>query len=122
MTRHLLMTGIVAAVAVAAALVAGPYRRGALVGALTASASAVASLLLMQRGARARKPLQAALLVMTVMFLARIALVALGTALVARAGESIIAFVVAFFVPFFVFAAIEGYYVHSLSRGPGTTA
>jgi hypothetical protein len=47
--------------------------------------------------------------------------VALGTVLVVRSGESIIAFIVAFFVPFFIFAAIEGWYLHSL-RGPGTTA
>lgn len=122
MTRHLLITAVVALLAVAAALASGPYRRGALVGAGSASVSAVVSLLLMRRGARARKPLQAALLVMTVMFLARIVLVGLGTAVVARAGESIVAFIVAFFVPFFIFAAIEGYYVHSLSRGTGSTA
>ncbi len=115
------MTAAVAGVALVAALVSGPYRRGALVGASTVSVSAFASMLLVQRGARARKPLQAALLVMTLMFLARIVLVALGTVLVVRAGESIIAFIVAFFVPFFIFAAIEGWYLSTL-RGPGTTA
>jgi hypothetical protein len=115
------MTAAVAGVALAAALASGPYRRGALVGASSVSLSAFASMLLVQRGARSRKPLQAALLVMTLMFLARIVLVALGTVLVVRSGESIIAFIVAFFVPFFIFAAIEGWYLHSLS-GPGTTA
>ena len=108
------MTVAVAGVAMLAALASGPYRRGALVGASSVSLSAFASLLMVQRGARSRKPLQAALLVMTVMFLARIVLVA-------RSGESIIAYIVAFFVPFFIFAAIEGWYVHSL-RGSGTTA
>ena len=115
------MTAAVALVAILASLLSGPYRRGALVGASSVSLSAFASMVLVQRGARARKPLQMALLVMTVMFLLRIVLVALGTVLVVRAGESIIAFIVAFFVPFFIFAAIEGWYLHSL-RGTGPTA
>jgi hypothetical protein len=58
---------------------------------------------------------------MTVAFLVRIVLVALGTVLVIRAGESIVAFVAAFFVPYFVFAAVEGAFVHSLNRGTGPT-
>ena len=39
-----------------------------------------------------------------------------------RVGESIVGFVVAFFVPYFVFAAVEGLFVHSLNRGTGPTA
>ncbi len=121
MTRHLAMTAAVALAAILAALVSGPYRRGALVGAASVSASGFVSMMLMQRGARARRPLQGALLVMTLMFLLRIVIVALGTIAVVRAGESIFGFIVAFFVPFFIFAAIEGYYLHAL-RGTGPTA
>jgi hypothetical protein len=42
--------------------------------------------------------------------------------LVVKAGESVVAFVVAFFVPYFIFAAIESWYLHSLNRGSGTPA
>lgn len=122
MTRHLQLTALVAAVAIGASLLGGVHRRGALVGSATSGVAGVASLLFMQRGARARKPMQAALAVMAIMFLLRILLVALGTVLVARAGESILAFVVAFFVPYFTFAAIEGSYLHGLTRGTGPTA
>ncbi len=122
MTRHLTITALVAGLALAISAVSGAYRRGALVGAGSASLTAFASLLFMQRGTRARKPLQAALLVMVVMFLVRIVLVALGTALVWRASESIVAYILAFFVPYFLFAAIEGWYLASLPRGTGPTA
>ncbi len=122
MTRHLVITALVAAAALAAALLAGPHRRGALVGAGTASLTAFASLFFMSRSARARKPMPAAMAVMAVMFLVRILLVALGTALVVRAGESVVAFVVSFFVPYFTVAAIEGWYLHGLSRDTGPTA
>jgi hypothetical protein len=59
---------------------------------------------------------------MTLAFLLRLLLVGLGTVAVARSGESVYAFVLAFFVPYFVFSAIEGAFVHSLSRGTGPTA
>lgn len=36
-----------------------------------------------------------------------------------RSGASIVAFIVAFFVPYFIFAAIEGWYLASLPRGTG---
>jgi hypothetical protein len=120
-TRHLLITALVAAAAIGASLLAGPHRRGALVGSGTASFTAFVSLFLMGQSARTRKPLNAALAVMVLMFLARIVLVALGTAVTVRAGESVIAFIIAFFVPYFTFAAIEGWYLHSL-RGTGPTA
>ena len=122
MTRHLQLTTLLAAIAIGASLLAGAQRRGALVGSVSSGFTGVASLLFMQRGARGRKPMHAALAVMAAMFLLRILLVALGTVVVARAGESILAFVVAFFVPYFTFAAIEGSYLHGLSRGTGPTA
>jgi hypothetical protein len=121
-TRHFLLTAAIALLAVGVALVSGVHRRGALVGALSSGLTGVASLLFMQRGARSKKPVPAALAVMAVMFLVRIALVALGTVVVVRAGESIFAFVTAFFVPYFTFAAIEGSYLHGLNRGTGPTA
>ena len=57
---------------------------------------------------------------MTVTFLVRILLVALGVFAVVRAGESVLAFVAAFFASYFVFVAVEGAFVHTLSRGNGT--
>ncbi len=122
MTRHLVLTLAITAVSLTAALVSGPHRRGALVGAGSAGLTAIASLLFMQRGARARKPLQAAMAVMAAMFLLRILVVAVGTVVIVRAGDSVVAFIVAFFVPYFIFAAIEGAYLHALNRGTGTPA
>jgi len=121
-TRHLQLTALIAAAAIGISLLSGIHRRGALVGSVTSGFAGLASLLFMQRGARSQKPMQAALAVMAIMFLLRILLVALGTVVVARAGESILAFVLAFFVPYFTFAAIEGSYLHGLSRGTGPTA
>jgi hypothetical protein len=121
-TRHLAFSLAIAAATVALALVSGAHRRAALVGGLSASFTAIGSLLAMTRFARSRvKPVQAALAVMAVAFLVRILLVGLGTALVVRSGESVIAFVVAFFVPYFAFSAVEGAYLHSL-RGTGPLA
>ncbi len=122
MTKHLALTAVLAAVAVVAALAAGPHRRGALLGAISSSVTAVAALLFMQRGARARRPLQAAMAVMAAMFLVRILVVGLGTAAVVRGGESVVGFIVAFFVPFFIYAAIEIAWLIGLSHGPGPTA
>jgi hypothetical protein len=121
-TRHLLLSTALAIAAIGAALLSGPHRRGALVGAVSSSITALASLLFMQRGARARKPMQAALAVMVVMFLTRILVVALATVVVARGGDSVVAFIVAFFVPYFIFAAIEGAYLNALNRDTGTPA
>ena len=123
MTRHLVLCTAVAAVAIGLAFASGLHRRPALVGATSASVTAVGSMIAMARFSRVgAKPVQAALAVMAVAFLLRIVLVALGTALVVRSGENVIAFVVAFFVPYFVFAAIEGAYLHSLRRGTGPLA
>jgi hypothetical protein len=75
----------------------------------------------MARTARsAKKPAQAALAVMSLGFLLRIVLVGVRTLLIVRAGESIVGFVVAFFVPYFALAVVEAAQVHSLRRGTGT--
>jgi hypothetical protein len=122
-TRHVAIATALSAASVAAALASGSHRRAALVGALSASLTALASMLAMGRLSRsASKPVQAALAVMAIAFLVRIVLVALGTALVVRSGENVVAFVVAFFVPYFAFAAVEGAYVHSLRGGTGPLA
>ena len=122
--KHQLATAAIAVAFLVAALASGSgYRKAALVGAAISGATALGSILAMGRFARSgQKPIQRALAVMTVAFLARIVLVAVGTIAVVRAGESAIAFVVAFFVPYFVFAAVEGAFVHSLARGTGPTA
>lgn len=122
--KHLLLTAAVAAGFVAASLGAGAYRRGALAGAVISGATALGSLLAMSRFARGEGPkaVQRALAVMAVGFLARLLLISGGVYFVVRAGESIVAFVIAFFVPYFVFVAIEGAFVHSLRRVTGPTA
>jgi hypothetical protein len=120
--KHQLLTGALAIGFVLVALAAGVHRRGALLGASISGATALGSIVALARFGRGTKPVQRALAVMTVTFLVRIVLVALGIVLVQRTGESIIGFVVAFFVPYFVFAAVEGLYVHSLNRGTGPTA
>lgn len=122
--KHQLATAAIAVAFVVAALASGAsYRKGALVGAAISGVTALGSILAMGRFARSgNKPVQRVLAVMTVAFLIRILLVALGTFAVVRAGESAVAFVVAFFVPYFVFAAVEGAFVHSLGRGTGPTA
>lgn len=114
-----LASALLALVFLAAAGLAGQHAKGALVGAAIAGATGLASMLAIWKTAGTRKPMQAALAVMTVGFLVRLVLVALGTVLVARSGESIVAFVVAFFVPFFVFAALEAAHIHSLRHGTG---
>ncbi len=121
--RHQVTTAVLAAAFVAAALAAGAYRKAALVGATTAGFTAVASMVGMGLAARApSKPMQRVLLVFTVVFLARIVLVALGTALVASAGENVWAFILALFVPFFVFYAVEISYLNTLRHTGGTPA
>jgi len=118
--KHLVFATALAIASVSAALSTGTYRNGALAGAATSSASALVSLLLMQQGVRrnlgrARK-VRAALRVVGVTFVARILVVAAATFAVAQAGSNLMAFVLAFFVPYFAFAAIEGAYVYSLTR------
>ena len=113
---------VLAAIVIGLALASGAaYRKGATVGAAISSFSALLSLLAMARTARrAEQQMKGALVVMVVAFLVRILLVAAGAALVARAGEDVVAFIVAFFVPYFAFSAIEAAYLHSLRRTPGS--
>jgi hypothetical protein len=121
-TRYLTLALIAAAAALAVAA-AVPDARAALPGAAIAAATGLLSLFgLRLAGASPGKPLQKALAVFVVMFLVRLVLVALGLVAVHRLGGSPIAYVVAFFVPYFVFAAIEGGYVHALGRRMGKTA
>lgn len=97
----------------------GVYRKGALLGSTISGTTALLSMLCIARAARAKRPMQAALLVVTVAFLLRIVLVALGTAFAVSSGKTVLAFVVSFFIPFFVFAALEVGHVHSLRHGTG---
>jgi hypothetical protein len=117
-----LATVLAALAFVAAAFVVGPDRIAAPLGAILAGATGVGSTLLMGRAASsARKPVQGALLVFVSFFLLRLVLVGSATAVVARLGLDVLAFVVAFFVPYFVLSALEGAYLHSLRR-TGTPA
>ncbi len=120
--RYQAAATVLAAIVVGLALASGPsYRRGATMGAAIASFTALLSLFLMARSARRPgEQMKGALLVMVVGFLARIVLVAAGAAVVARAGEDVVAFIVAFFVPYFAFSAIEVAFLHSLRRTPGS--
>ena len=123
MKSHLLAAAFVAALAIGLALLSGDARRPALIGAAIASGTALASLVAFGHvGASAVKPVQRALLVFTAMFFARLVLVGAGVAAVARTGESVVAFVIAFFVPYFAFTAIEGSYVSALGRRMGKPA
>jgi hypothetical protein len=90
-----------------------------LVGAGISGLTALLSMFALGRAARWKKPMQGAVVVMATAFLARLVLVALGTVLVASSTGGAVAFVIAFFVPFFVFAGIETAYVHSLRHGTG---
>ncbi len=120
MKRHLLAAALVAALALSLGAAAGAG--AGLAGAAIASSTALASLLAFRLLGRPRvKPMQRALAIFVVTFLVRLVLVALGLVHVTRAGESPVAFVVAFFVPYFAFVAIEGSYVHALGRA-GKTA
>ncbi len=120
--KHQAAAAILAAVVLGLALTSGAsYRRGATIGAAIASFTALLSLFLMARSARRpEQQMKGALLVMVVAFLVRIVLVAAGAALVARAGENVVAFILAFFVPYFAFSAIEVAFLHSLRRTPGS--
>jgi hypothetical protein len=116
-----IVTVVTAALFVAAASFAGEHRGAAVTGAAIAGATAVASILAMARVTRGapKNATKNALAVMVIFFLVRLLLVAVGTVRSGRAGA--IAFVVAFFVPYFAFTAVEGLYLHSIRR-TGTTA
>jgi hypothetical protein len=121
--RHQAWALAVVVAALGLSLAAGPHRRGALVGAALSGVAGLLSIRVMGRTAsRGAKVAQQALLVMTIGFLGRILLVALGTVLVVRSGESVPGFVTAFFVVYFILAGIEGAYVQRLGRRAGTSA
>lgn len=121
--KHQTIAALTALAFVALAFVSGAHRRGAVIGATISGLTGVGSIYAMGRFARGGgKVVQRALAVMAIAFLLRIVLVGVGTFLVVRAGESVVAFVIAFFLPYFVFSAIEGAFVHTLSRGTGPTA
>jgi hypothetical protein len=120
-TRYLALAAAVSAATLAVAA-AVPASRPALLGAGISVATALASLAgFVLFGRSPGKPLQRALAVFVVMFLVRLVLVALGLVAVHRLGDDFVAFIVAFFVPYFAFAAIEGGLVHALGRSTGKT-
>jgi hypothetical protein len=122
-TRHFLLAALIAGLALSAGLLAGPASPAALLGSGIAAGTALASLAAFGIFGRSRsRPLQRALAVFVGMFLVRLVLVALGLLHVHRAGGSVIAFVIAFFVPYFAFVAIEGGLVHALGRRAGNPA
>ena len=113
--KHQVATAAAAVAFVAAAWLVGEQRTAAVTGAAIAGATAVVSAFAMGRAARSPKnATRAALAVMAVLFLVRLLLVGVGTVLVGRAGA--VAYVIAFFVPYFAFTAFEGAYLHSLRR------
>lgn len=120
--KHQLLTAALAVAFVLVALATGAHRRGAVVGAAISGATALASIVAIGWSGRGAKPVKRALAVVVATFMVRLVLVALGVVLVHRSGASVAGFVVAFFAPYFVFAAIEGLYVHSLNRRTGPTA
>lgn len=120
--KHHLLTAALAVAFVLVALASGAHRRGAVAGAAISGATAVASIVALAWFGRGPAPVKRALAVVVATFMARLVLVALGVVLVHRTGASIPGFVVGFFAPYFVFAAIEGLYVHSLNRRTGPTA
>jgi hypothetical protein len=120
--KHQVATVLLALLFVAIALASGGHRRGALAGASIAGATAIASVLAIGRTALGPNPVRRSLAVLVAAFLVRLVLVGLGTVAMARAGEGVAAFVVAFFVPYFVFVAVEAAYVHSLRRRTGKAA
>jgi len=113
---------LLAAACLALAAASGQYRFGALLGAAIAGLTGLGSILALKFTARAARPVQVALAVVVVGFLVRLVLLGLGTVAVVRASASVVAFVVAFFVPFFAFVALEAAYVHTLRRPRETTA
>ena len=99
----------------AARLLAGESQQAAAVlGASIAGFTAIVSLLGLGWALRTPHATRSALLVLAAVFGARILLVGAGTLLVGRAGA--VGYVAGFFVPYFVLAALEGAYVHSLRR------
>jgi hypothetical protein len=113
---------LLAAAFLGLAAASGEHRFAALTGAAIAALTGLGSVLALTLTARAARPIQVALAVVVGGFLLRLVLLALGTVAVVRAGASVVAFVVAFFVPFFAFVALEAAYVHTLRQPRETTA
>lgn len=108
--------------ALASAALAGSHRTGALIGAGISGATGLLSMRAMARFAsRAEKPVHQALAVVAVGFLVRLVLVALGTILVVKTGQSVGGFVVAFFLVYFLLAGIEGAYVQGIGKRTGAS-
>ncbi|HVO17921.1 MAG TPA: hypothetical protein VMU15_01610 [Anaeromyxobacter sp.] len=110
------------AVALALAASSGVHRRGALLGVAISGLTGLLSMQAMGRFARGGRVVHQALAVMALGFLVRLLLVALGTILVVKTGESVPGFVVAFFVVYFVLAGLEGAYAQRLGRSAGSQA
>jgi len=121
-TRYTMLTALVATAALGLSLAAGQGRRSALLGAGISSLTAFASLAAFALFGRRGRPMQRALAIFVAMFLLRLLLVSAGLVAVVRSGDSAVPFVIAFFVPYFVFTAIEGAAVQALGRGMGKTA
>jgi hypothetical protein len=113
--------GVVAGALLLAAA-SGAHRGGALLGAGISGLAGLLSMLAMGRFASGGKVVHQALAVMALGFLVRLVLVALGTVLVVRTGQSVLGFVVAFFVVYFVLSGLEGAYVKVLGRSAGSQA
>ncbi|HSN91695.1 MAG TPA: hypothetical protein VLS93_10740 [Anaeromyxobacteraceae bacterium] len=120
--KHQIATVLLALLFVAIALATGVHRRGAVAGASMAGLTAIASVIAVGRAALGPNPVRRSLAVLVAAFLLRLVLVGAGTFLLVRAGEGVAAFVVAFFVPYFVLAALEAAYVHSLRHRTGKAA
>lgn len=114
--KYPLAAAALAALFVGFALASGEYRFAAALGAAIASFTGLASMFGIRLTAGTARPVQAALAVVVAGFLVRLVLLALGTVAVVKASANVVAYVVAFFVPFFAFAALEAAYVHSLRR------
>ncbi len=108
--------------ALVGALASGSHRTGAVLGVALSGAAGLLSIQAMGRWAGAGARVQAALAVLVLGFLARLVLVAVGTIVVVKTGESVPGFVLGFFVVFFALAAIEGSYVQRLGRRAGSSA
>jgi hypothetical protein len=95
-------------------------RFAALVGAGSATFSALVALIGFELALRRDASTQRAMMVVAGIFLLRLLLVAVGATVVHLVGGSLGAFAFFFFVPYFVFQAIEGMHVHGLSRRPAS--
>lgn len=121
--RHQLVALAVSLAAVGGAFLSGSHRGGALIGTCLAGFTGLASICGMGYFAGAGPgTVPRALTVFAVAFFLRMVLVPLGTFAVVRQQESVVGFVVGFFVVYFVLAGIEGSYLHQLGRRTGSVA